>query len=744
MTIPSITPFTGPAPTRDDPATFSARGDTLMTELVAFPDEMNAAIAAINSIGALGGVLAIAYTFSTTTTDLDPTDGYLRLNNATQNASTVIRVDLLDTQGSDWSTVIDAFDESSSTIKGQIKLVDLNDGTKFLTFNVTAVGAESGYRNITVVNTGGSAASPFASGASVMLVFARTGDKGETGATGATGAAGTNGTNGVGMPALVTPSSVSVSLTSTPTLVVMTPATHGTAVTLHDATASSPQEGFHTVDNQSGYTVAIKNFGGTVLGYLQAYQKAICSLTAASSNGTWSITNIEPVGAVAQIVTTLMTTIYIVIDLGSGYEMLVGTNGSNIYAVVRDNLGATSGSVTLIRSGVGNHYSAISCGSNKVLVVSCNSTTAWESVVLSVTGTSIAVGTAETKTLSANITNTANAFAHGGLQAVGSAYVVSYHVDTNFTCQSRAVTVSGTTPSTGNAVTFGSIDNARSLVNTVLGSTFVTCAASHAGVGGTGYWYAQPYTVSGNTLTPGTGVTYTTSSANQASVDRLIKLDETYIYLATTVANQTIFQDNILKLAGTTLTASSSTTRTGLVSDLFKISSTKVYTCTNSNVTGSHLVTHSAGTISVSGAVAIGSNAAPSAIYANGNTLYMSVSNAASLCAVDCSGASPVAGPLLPWPSTSAIAKPDGGVSSQSHQSVLGQRSANTLTKSTAAYSINTGSSIVARTNLENGSQVIRYVAQYAPYTTNFRGKNDREAWVYSSAGYLTKVECIA
>ena len=140
------------------------------------------------------GVLAITYAFDTTTTDADPTAGKLRLGSATQNAATVIRADLLDSLGVDWTTVLDTFDVSTNTVKGQVRLSKVADGSKWLTFNLTARAAPSGYRNFTVTNTGSSAASPFVNGDSILLSFTRAGD---LGATGATGAAGTNGTNGI-------------------------------------------------------------------------------------------------------------------------------------------------------------------------------------------------------------------------------------------------------------------------------------------------------------------------------------------------------------------------------------------------------------------------------------------------------------------------------------------------------------------------------------------------------------------
>ncbi len=133
----------------------------------------------------IGGAIAISYTFSTTTTDSDPGSGNLRLSNATQNAATVIRADLLDASAVDWTSVLDTLDASTATVKGQIRLVNKLDGTKWLTFNITARATPAGYRNFTVANTGSSTASPFSNGDAIVLIFSRTGNDGAAGAAGA-------------------------------------------------------------------------------------------------------------------------------------------------------------------------------------------------------------------------------------------------------------------------------------------------------------------------------------------------------------------------------------------------------------------------------------------------------------------------------------------------------------------------------------------------------------------------------
>src|SRR3990167_9492927 len=196
-TITEIIPSLGSVPTTADPSTFDERGDTLLgTALPAFrtsvntlATQANALAAGLNSIAA-GGAMTIPYTFSTTTTDSDPGAGILRLDNATQNATTTIRADLSGSDASVWTDVLNTFDDSTSTIKGHILLQATGDATKWLLFSVSALASPSGYKNITVANVGSSAASPFSNNDALVLKFSRNGDIGATGATGPAGSAG--------------------------------------------------------------------------------------------------------------------------------------------------------------------------------------------------------------------------------------------------------------------------------------------------------------------------------------------------------------------------------------------------------------------------------------------------------------------------------------------------------------------------------------------------------------------------
>jgi len=130
------------------------------------------------SVIAAGGAFAIPYIFDTSTIDGDPGPGKLRLSHIPHNASTFMRLDLT-SAGQDYTTLIDTFDDSTSAVKGSIRLVKQGDITKWMTFNLTAMASPSGYRNLSVVCTDSSVASPFSNGDALMLSFQRTGDKGD-------------------------------------------------------------------------------------------------------------------------------------------------------------------------------------------------------------------------------------------------------------------------------------------------------------------------------------------------------------------------------------------------------------------------------------------------------------------------------------------------------------------------------------------------------------------------------------
>ncbi len=161
-------------------AAFIAWQALSITEQNTLAAELNALSASM--VAAAGAnAIAITYNFNTATGDTDPGPGELRLDNATQNISTVMRMDLLDIGATDWTSVLDTLDDSTNPVKGQARLSKVGDGTKWIVFNVTSMASPSGYRNLSVTVVGASSASPFANGDDVTFAFTRAGDKGDQG-----------------------------------------------------------------------------------------------------------------------------------------------------------------------------------------------------------------------------------------------------------------------------------------------------------------------------------------------------------------------------------------------------------------------------------------------------------------------------------------------------------------------------------------------------------------------------------
>lgn len=146
----------------------------------ALADDMDALFATMSATAA-GGTYSFPYIFDSSTADSDPGVGKLRLSSATQNAATVMRMDLQAVGGADMTNVLADLRAGTSAVKGSIRVVKMTDPSKWLIFDVTAVAIPTGYRNLTMTwrATGGGLASPFANGDALMIFIDRNGDKGD-------------------------------------------------------------------------------------------------------------------------------------------------------------------------------------------------------------------------------------------------------------------------------------------------------------------------------------------------------------------------------------------------------------------------------------------------------------------------------------------------------------------------------------------------------------------------------------
>lgn len=162
--------------------------DPLMNEflqkLPTWGMEVNQLASSLTALAA-GGAFAIPFFIDTTSTaNADPGNGKLRFNATSQGSATALYVDLLSSTGGNVSGLLDVMDASTSPMKGKIRLVKVDDPTKYITYELSARATATSHRSLTVGAAWGSSPSPFANGELVMLFFERTGDRGAIGPAG--------------------------------------------------------------------------------------------------------------------------------------------------------------------------------------------------------------------------------------------------------------------------------------------------------------------------------------------------------------------------------------------------------------------------------------------------------------------------------------------------------------------------------------------------------------------------------
>ena len=142
-----------------------------------------------------GAIPGYYYKFDTSTTDADPGDGDIRFNNGTYASATAIYIDDDDANGVTVSTDILTWDDSTSTIRGNLMIYDINDRSTYARFNITGASTDaSGYVKLAVTHVASN--NTFSAADELSVHFSRSGNKGDTGSTGATGSTGSTGSTG--------------------------------------------------------------------------------------------------------------------------------------------------------------------------------------------------------------------------------------------------------------------------------------------------------------------------------------------------------------------------------------------------------------------------------------------------------------------------------------------------------------------------------------------------------------------
>ena len=142
-----------------------------------------------------GAIPGYFYKFDTGTSDTDPGAGEIAFNNGTYASATAIYIDDADSNGVTVSTDILTWDDSTSTIRGNLMIYDINDRSTYARFNITGASTDaSGYVKLAVTHVASNNA--FSAADELSVHFSRSGNKGDTGSTGATGSTGSTGATG--------------------------------------------------------------------------------------------------------------------------------------------------------------------------------------------------------------------------------------------------------------------------------------------------------------------------------------------------------------------------------------------------------------------------------------------------------------------------------------------------------------------------------------------------------------------
>ena len=341
------------------------------------------------------------------------------------------------------------------------------------------------------------------------------------------GGSGSGGTTASGSTTLTSASSGAQAITTT---------AYGQYVKLPDATTMTKASNNFNVQNLGGYPLKVLNNSSSILGYIYPGDSSMIGCADSSTAaGVWTLTNLEPVAVTARLTST---SIY---NLSAGCKriavdsdrtlLLIGNGTANLYGVMYTASTATWGTPTLIRSSASNCF-GYCYTTDKVLVTSCNGTTAFEAVVLSLSGNTITVNTAATATNGANISS--NGFRN--IVACGSTYIVGYA--NSATNSMRAMTISGTTVTIGGESSPTGTETTYFYMVGVSSTVYLTITLTS----GTGM-YAKPFSISGTTITGGT----------EASVTSLTSTTDFRVYPISSGARWVMLY---LNAAGTSLAAS--------------------------------------------------------------------------------------------------------------------------------------------------------------------------------------------
>jgi hypothetical protein len=397
----------------------------------------------------------------------------------------------------------------------------------------------------------------------------------------------------------VSTASSSTTLTAAKTLLVCTPTNYGMTVKMADATTCSEGAEQARVQNETGYHIRIANNSGTLLGFVPANSTvSIVCESISTAAGEWSLLGGERVGVSARVTSASIGSMGS-FDIGVSVSavlndleiVLVHSASNQLMAAAHRISTGEFGALTVVRAANVSDNTRIMRHSDTAAVVSfyAAANSLW-ALILTVdpTDLSITVGTQGSFTLPANNRQVLPVFSMLAVPDLPNSFVMSY--DTASGNGLVAFSVSGATVTFGASVTL--TGTAANVVALATGDKVIACSNTTGS-----NIYVQPYTVSGNSLTLGTG-------ANTATTDKLpvwfFPLGSKFCLLSTASNTSAV----LITLTGTTVTLTEAASVLGAVPlDVIVVNSSKILILTAAATTNANIVRDVSGTATAGTAI---------------------------------------------------------------------------------------------------------------------------------------------
>jgi hypothetical protein len=225
----------------------------------------------------------------------------------------------------------------------------------------------------------------------------------------------------------------------------------GQSITLPNATTLSEAALLYQINNTSAFIGILYDAAGSILGFIPASSSILIGLADnTTSAGTWIVNGHQTLGVTSELGSSLFSSSFQVIDLGSSRYLLYSTTGSMVVYNSSSNTIGTAYTPPIAS------YDITVLDTDKLLIMypdSTGSTTAYNVRVLTISGTTI---TAQTAYTTSNSFTNSQSPSYFNIVSLSSTLAVM-HYNSSSASQGRlqAVSISGNACTIGTAQGFG-------------------------------------------------------------------------------------------------------------------------------------------------------------------------------------------------------------------------------------------------------------------------------------------------